>query len=104
MCRLNFLKFTNSGFPVTCRAPHSAIVVGARGSASPEDIRYRFHQHCTAFLYLQSGYVVFWQKNIVAKAACKMLVKVTTGVDFTNILCKAFMLKDSEKAKNNDSL
>jgi len=34
---------------------------------------------CAAFLYLQFGFVHFWQKNIGAKAACKMLVKLTTG-------------------------
>jgi len=34
---------------------------------------------CAAFLYLQFGFVIFWHKNIGAKAARKMLVKLTTG-------------------------
>jgi len=32
-----------------------------------------------AFLYLQFGFVIFSQKNIGAKAPCKMLMKLTTG-------------------------
>jgi len=48
-----------------------------------------FHQHftyeqlfcskvfCTAFLYLQFGFVFFWQKKICTKGAQKMLVKLT---------------------------
>jgi len=41
---------------------------------------------CEAFIYLQFGFVILWQKNISAKAACKMLVKLTAGVNSTNIL------------------
>ena len=33
---------------------------------------------CEAFLYLQFGFVFFWHKEIGAKAARKMLVKLTT--------------------------
>jgi len=33
----------------------------------------------TAFLYLQSAFVIFWRKNIGTKAVCKMLVKLTAG-------------------------
>jgi len=33
---------------------------------------------CAAFLYLQFGYVIFWLKNVGAKAVHKMLVKLTT--------------------------
>ena len=43
-----------------------------------------------AFLYLQFGFVIFWQKNIGAKAACKMLMKLAPWVDFTNILTLSF--------------
>jgi len=32
---------------------------------------------CTAFFYLQFGFVIFRQNNIGAKAALKMLVKLT---------------------------
>ena len=34
---------------------------------------------CTAFKCLQFGFVVFWQKDFGAKAAHKMLVKLTPG-------------------------
>jgi len=32
---------------------------------------------CAAFLYLNFGFVIFGQKNIGTKAACKMLKKLT---------------------------
>jgi len=35
----------------------------------------------------------FWQKNIGAKAALKMLMKLTTGVNFINILSMPFLYK-----------
>jgi len=34
---------------------------------------------CTAFPLLQFGFVLFCRKNIGAKAACKMLIKLTKG-------------------------
>ncbi len=34
---------------------------------------------CAAFLKLQFGFVIFWQNNFGARAACKMLMKLTTG-------------------------
>ncbi len=46
-----------------------------------------------AFLYLQFGFVIFWQKNIGTKDASKMLVKLTTDVNFTNILQAYFLYK-----------
>jgi len=33
------------------------------------------------FLYLQFMFIICWRKEIVTKAACKMLVKLTTAVD-----------------------
>jgi hypothetical protein len=48
---------------------------------------------CAFFLYIQFGFVIFWQKNIGAKAACKMLLKLTADVNFTNILQAAFLSK-----------
>jgi len=45
---------------------------------------------CEAFLYLQFGFVIYWQKNIGAKAAHKMLMKLTTGLNFTNIFQGVF--------------
>jgi hypothetical protein len=34
---------------------------------------------CTAFKCLQLGFVIFWRKDFGAKAAHKMLVKLTPG-------------------------
>ncbi len=47
---------------------------------------------CAAFLYFLSDFVIFWWKNIGAKAACKMLVKLTTGTDESE-----FGLVDAER-------
>ncbi len=49
---------------------------------------------CAAFLWLQFGFVIFWHKNIGAKAACKILMKLTAVVNFTNILLAFFGLLD----------
>jgi hypothetical protein len=40
-----------------------------------------------------------WQKNIGAKAAPKMLMKLTTGVNFINVLRAAFAHADPKSAK-----
>jgi len=48
---------------------------------------------CAAFPYLQFGFVIFCGKNVGAKAACKMLVKLTPIVNFTNILQTAFLFQ-----------
>jgi hypothetical protein len=46
---------------------------------------------CAEFLYLKFGFVIFWQQNISAKAARKMLMKIDNiGVNFNNILQEAF--------------
>jgi len=34
---------------------------------------------CTAFLHLLFGFVFFWRKNIGAKVACEMLMKLKPG-------------------------
>jgi hypothetical protein len=34
---------------------------------------------CAAFMCLQFGFLIFWQKDIGAKAAHKMMVKLTQG-------------------------
>ena len=54
-----------------------------------------FHMNVfySAFFYLQLSFVIFGQKNFSAKAARKMLVKLTTGVNFINILHKSFLYK-----------
>ena len=33
---------------------------------------------CAAFMCLELGFLIFWQKEISVKAVCKMLVKLTT--------------------------
>ena len=42
---------------------------------------------CAAFMCLQFGFVFFWQKEVGAKAACKMLVKLTAGQQRKSQLC-----------------
>jgi hypothetical protein len=39
----------------------------------------------TAFMCLQIGYVIFWRKDFGAKAANKMLVKLTPGGIFNPV-------------------
>jgi len=61
----------------------------------------QFYQDCmnsfcakvfgTALRCLQFGFVIFWEKDVGAKAACKMLVKLTPVVNFINILCAHFV-------------
>jgi hypothetical protein len=55
---------------------------------------------CQAFMCLQFVFVIFKQKEIGVKADCKMLAKLTTGVNFTNVLQAAFALVDPENVKN----
>ncbi len=52
-------------------------------SISPTFYSCLFHMKvfCATFLYLKFGFKFFWQKNIGAKAADKMLMKLTTGAD-----------------------
>jgi hypothetical protein len=35
---------------------------------------------CADLLYLQFGFEIFWQMNMGAKAVCKKLKKLTTGI------------------------
>jgi hypothetical protein len=51
-----------------------------------------------AILLLQCGFAIFWRKNIGAKAA-KMLLKLTTGVNFIKVLRAAFTCTDPEGVK-----
>jgi hypothetical protein len=41
---------------------------------------------CTALMCLQFGLVIFWQKDFSAKAAHKMLVKLTPVANIINFL------------------
>jgi hypothetical protein len=50
-------------------------------STSPIFYEQLFHTKvlCAAFMCLQFGFVIFWQKDFGTKAAQKMLVKLTPG-------------------------
>ncbi len=50
-------------------------------SISPIFYKQLFHTKvlCAPFMCLQFGFVIFWQKDFGAKAAHKMLVKLTPG-------------------------
>ncbi len=45
------------------------------------------------FMWLQFGSLIICQKEIDAKSDSKMLVKLNTGVNFTNILWADFLRK-----------
>jgi len=51
---------------------------------------------CTAFLYLQFGFAILWQKNIGRKAAHKMLSKLTSKISSTHATL-AFSTKQNDK-------
>ncbi len=55
-----------------------------------------------AFMCLQFGSLIFWRKDFGAKAAHKMLVKLTPGVYFTNILWTAFAPKSFGQKVTNE--
>jgi hypothetical protein len=50
---------------------------------------FRTKVFCAAFMCLQFGFVIFWQKDFGAKAAHKMLMKLTLGC-FLTILRLSF--------------
>jgi len=64
----------------------------------------QFHQHftcafCTNILEpkitkLCFGFEIFWRQNIIKKETHKMLMKLTPGVDFINILRQYFGAKN----------
>jgi hypothetical protein len=51
------------------------------------------------FICLQFGFVIFWRKDFGAKAAHKMLVKLTPGGSrFENAIFNFYVLKNHKKA------
>ncbi len=56
-----------------------------------EQISFSTSVFALLFFYKQFGIVIFWQKDISAKAAYKKWVKLNKGVKFTNILQVAFL-------------
>ncbi len=77
--------------------------------------RCQFHQHFyeqlfhTKVEYSYSVLLTVWLCNFLAKEywrskdSSKMLLTLTTGVDFTNILCKAFKSEDPKRVKIQSS-
>jgi hypothetical protein len=45
-----------------------------------------YESFCAAFMCLQFGFVIFWQKDFGKKTAHKMLVKLTPGINFNMVL------------------
>jgi len=74
-------------------------------SISPTFYERLFHTKgfCEAFLKFQFGFVIFWLKVIGTKAACEMLVKLTSGVNFINVLWAAFTCSDPKSTKRQSS-
>ncbi len=57
---------------------------------------FRIKDFCAAFMCLQFGFVIFWQKDFSAKPAHKMLVKLTQGVATTlNITAFSITIKNA---------
>ncbi len=46
-----------------------------------------------SFLQLHFGFVIFWHDEIGAKVACKIMMKLTPGVNFTKVFCELFLYK-----------
>ncbi len=63
-----------------------------RGIDFTNILRANFSYKCFVLLFfnLQFGFVIFWCKNISAIAACKMLIKLTIGINFVIILLGPF--------------
>jgi hypothetical protein len=63
-------------------------------SISPIFYEQLFHTKdvCTAFMCLQFGFVIFWQNDFGTKAAHKMLVKLTPGINVKKLF---FFVTDS---------
>jgi hypothetical protein len=59
----------------------SYLLLAAQMSISPLFYGQNFcaKVYCAAFMCLQYGFVIFWQKDFGAKAAHKLLVKLTPG-------------------------
>ncbi len=62
---------------------------------------FRTKVFCAAFMCLQFGFVIFGRKDFGAKAAHKMLVKLTLGCNFRNIICTQFTTVDIYRQKND---
>jgi hypothetical protein len=58
---------------------------------------FRTKVRSAAFLYWKLFFLLFWRYKIGGKAAVKMLVKLTTGVYFTNIFTQLFCAKKVQK-------
>ncbi len=72
-------------------------------SISPIFCEQIFHMKvfCGAFMCLQFGFVNFWQKDFGAKAANKMLVKLT-GISHQGFSKICRVLKKSEKKETSN--
>ena len=93
-------------------SPWRKVLITTRGLVSwAARTRCQFHQHftckqlfwkevfCEVFLYLLFVFVLFWQKYTGKKDAHNMLVKLTTGVNFINMLTSSFYTWRSQKRK-----
>jgi hypothetical protein len=65
---------------------------GALVSISPIFYRQLFHTKafCAAFMCLQFELLIFWPKDFGAKAAHKLLVKLTPGVNLIKLFWHKF--------------
>ena len=83
-------KITNTN----CKHLKAVQITSVWLSISPIFYKQLFHTKviCAPFMCLQFGFVIFWRKDFGAKAAHKMLVKLTPGVNFIKFLHAAFLI------------
>jgi len=62
---------------------------------------FSYESNLGRFSLVAIKFEIFWSQNIGEEAAHKMLMKLTTGVDFINVLLTAFTLKDHKSAKRS---
>jgi len=77
----------------------------ARGMTTPYPLfRCQFHQHFTHTFFVRKCFslVTFWQQKALSYKKCvqKMLMKLTAGVKFINVLQAAFSCVDPKSTKN----
>jgi hypothetical protein len=94
--------------------PLSGIYTGDVGAAMRENqlpvctanflqTAFSYKVFCAAFLCLQFGYVIFWQKGFSANAAHKMLAKLTLGGSIGPGHILQLLFSENQKIANNSA-
>ncbi len=75
-------------------------------ATKPHPLMYTFRSYAQIFAYVMLYAVSQLDQSLFtgSRAACKMMRKLTQGVDFTNILRSAFTRADPKSTKKYNSL